>query len=261
MEVLRDEANGAWSLADYAFAADQLGRFNGACAHMVIPPTESWFARAHAKQWTEVFAFDPAWEHESVRAAFPASIQTRLSQLWVDREQYMTVLDQLPYTFSHFDYKRDNLFFRTRTDGTREVVAVDWAVCGVGALGGDLVSLVGASTWQFDWEPHSIAELDRVAFAAYTDGLRVAGWHGDVQLLRLGYCAWCAIHFGLIIPTFVAWALDGDSDRELARLFGRPPDECITGWVQLCAYALDCADEAQQLRTAFPNIMASDTGA
>jgi hypothetical protein len=185
-ELLNDTMDGRWTLSDFTFAADQLGRFNAACAE-AGPPAEPWLARAHAQQWTTVFDFAPAWENPHVQAVFPEALRTRLECLWNERADFFAVLEQLPQNFSHFDYKCDNMFLRQRVDGQREVVAVDWEVCGLGPLGGDLVSLVGASTWQFNWDARHIAELDGAAFAAYLQGLRVGGWQGDADQIRLAY--------------------------------------------------------------------------
>jgi hypothetical protein len=246
-EVLTDVTSGSWTLPDLIFAADQLGRFNANCALAGSSPTEPWLARAHAEQWITIFNSSSALENPHVQEAFPAALWARLERLWADRTDFLAVLDRLPQTFSHFDYKCDNLFLRHRADGQREVVAVDWAVCGVGALGGDLVSLVGASTWQFNWEPKRISDLDIAAFAAYVQGLRVVGWQGDEAHIRLAYTAWLATHFGLITPACIGWAIDRATEYDSQRLFRRSPNELLEGWLRVCAYALDCADEARLL--------------
>jgi hypothetical protein len=246
-ELLTDMTGGHWTLPDFTFAADQLGRFNSACTLAGPPPTEPWLASAHAQQWTAIFDFVSAWEDPRVQEVFPAPLHARLERLWAERADFFAVLDQLPQTFSHFDYKCDNLFLRNRADGQREVVAVDWGVCGVGALGGDLVSLVGISTWQFNWDPAQIAELDTVAFATYLHGLRAAGWQGEEAQIRLAFTAWLATHVALIIPACVRWSIDGATEYDAQRLFRRAPNELAEGWVRLCAYALDCADEARLL--------------
>jgi hypothetical protein len=246
-EVLTDVTAGQWTLAEYVFAADQLGRLNGACAIAGAPPTEPWLARDHAEQWTTIFDFVSAWKNPRVQATFPAELRQRMTRLWEERESFFAVLNRLPQAFSHFDYKRDNLFVRTRVDGTREIAAIDWGVCGVGALGGDLVSLVGASTWQFDWEPAYIAALEGSTFAAYEQGLHASGWSGDMAMIRLAYTAWFATHFSFIIPGCIGWTQDNPNDPHSQSMFGRAPEERIAGWLQVCAHALDCADEARSL--------------
>jgi len=247
MELLTDAASSQWDLRDYAFAADQLGRFNGACARGGPLPDAPWLARGHARDWTTFLNFEHAWQNPQVQHYFPSRTRARLEQLWAERERFFTLLDRLPQVFSHFDYKRSNLFLRQRADSQREVVAVDWGDCGIGALGGDLVFLIGASAWFFDWEPAHVADLSATVFDAYLQGLRAAGWQGEQHLIRLGYTAWMALHFGLTIPAAIEWISMDDHRARVLNLFGRTPEDIPAHWLLLCEFALDCADEARQL--------------
>jgi hypothetical protein len=63
----------------------------------------------------------------------------------------------------------------------------------------------------------------------------------------LAYTTWLALYFGLTIPAAVGWALSEDNQSELLRLFHHESKDTIKSWVMLCAYALDCADEARGL--------------
>jgi len=247
MELLTEVTNGQWQLEDYAFAADQLGRFNGACAIGGPLPDAPWLTRDHARVWTSWFNFETAWQQPQVQHYFPARTRVRLEQLWAERERFFTTLDRLPQVFSHFDYKRSNLFLRQRDDNQREVAAVDWGDCGIGALGGDLVFLIGASAWFFDWEPAHVADLSATAFEAYMRGLRGVGWQGDQNLIRLAYSAWVALHFGLTMPASIAWAMGEENRAEVLRLFHRAPEDVPPAWLLLCEFTLDCADEARRL--------------
>jgi hypothetical protein len=247
MELLTEATGCQWQLEDYAFAADQLGRFNGACAIGGPLPDAPWLTRDHARVWTSWLNFETAWQQPQVQQYFPVRTRVRLEQLWAEREHFFTTLDRLPQVFSDFDYKRSNLFLRQRDDNQREVVAVDWGDCGIGALGGDLVFLIGASAWFFDWEPAQVADLSATAFEAYMRGLREAGWQGDQSLIRLAYSAWVALHFGLTIPASIAWAMGEENRADLIRLFHRAPEDVPKSWILLCEFTLDCADEARQL--------------
>jgi hypothetical protein len=235
MELLTEDTPGQWQLQDYAFAAHQLGRFNGACAISGLLPDTPWLTRDHARQQPQV-------QH-----SFPARTRMRLEQLWPERERFLTTLDRLPQVFSHFDYKRSNLFLRRCNDNQREVVVIDWGDCGIGALGGDLVFLIGASALFFDWEPEQVADLDRTAFEAYMRGLGEAGWQGDQRLIRITYSAWVALHFGLTMPAFIAFLLDEEHRQDMSRLYQRTPEDITRSWIALCEYTLDCADEARRL--------------
>jgi hypothetical protein len=191
--------------------------------------------------------FESAWQNPQVQHYFPTRTRARLEQLWAARERFFTILDRLPQVFSHFDYKCSNLFLRHRDDNQREVVAVDWGDCGIGALGGDLVFLIGSSTWFFDWEPAYVADLSATAFEAYMHGLREAGWRGDQNLIRLAYSAWVALHFSLTIPAGIEWVITAENRADVLRLFHRAPEDIPAHWLFLCEFTLDCADEARRL--------------
>lgn len=193
MELLTDAMDSRWTINEYTFAAEQLGRLNGTCAVHQIRPNFPWLARHHARTAIETFKFERAWQHPHVRQVFSATTHSHLERLAEDCEQFLAILDRLPQVFSHFDSKRSNLFLRQRPDQQREVVAIDWADCGIGPLGGELVFLVGASAWFFDWDPAAISDLSAAAFTAYLEGLAAAEWKGDPALIRLGYKAWLSL--------------------------------------------------------------------
>jgi hypothetical protein len=247
MELISEDTDSQWRLPEYAFAAHQLGRFNGACAIGDSLLDAPWLTRDHARVWTSWFDFETAWQQPQVQQYFPVRTRVRLEQLWAERERFFTTLDRLPQVFSHFDYKRSNLFLRQRDDKEREVVVVDWGDCGIGPLGGDLVFLIGASTWFFDWEPAHVADLSATAFEAYMRGLGEAGWQGDQKLIRLAYSAWIALHFGLTMPASIALIIGEENRADVLRLFHRAPEDIPVPWMLLCEYTLDCADEARRL--------------
>jgi phosphotransferase family enzyme len=58
-------------------------------------------------------------------------------------------LNRLPQVFTHFDFKRNNLFIRQQGDGQDELVAIDWALCGYAALGAELCSMIGFNAMFF----------------------------------------------------------------------------------------------------------------
>jgi hypothetical protein len=60
---------------------------------------------------------------------------------------------------------------------------------GRGPVGADLDALVWISLFFGEVAPALAVELDRQAFEGYIEGLRTAGWIGDVKVARLGYTA------------------------------------------------------------------------
>lgn len=135
---------------------------------------------------------------------------------------------------------------RTNASGLEELIVLDWAFCGLGAIGADLGELVGGTTYYFEIEPTQVHELEETVLDGYVAGLRDSGWDGDIRLARLGYLTAVALWPGATIPGWVGGILDID----LEKTCGRPAQEVIAGWVVLCEYLMDRADEARHLTKA-----------
>jgi hypothetical protein len=248
MEHIHDARGGPWTLDDFAFAAKQLGRFNGAYLTGTLLPSASWFCQDLARQWAEARSPDQAdWENSYISRYVSPDLRARVAQLWAEREHFYRALDRLPRVFSHFDYQRRNLFVRQNPAGHEEVVATDWAVCGTGPVGGDLYALVGTSCVLFEWEPARMRDLEEAVVEPYVAGLRDAGWDGDPDLVRLGYTAAIALQWGVVAPTLIGdWCIE-KNEEAAATSFERSLDEAASGWATMCAYALSRADEAREL--------------
>lgn len=98
--------------------------------------------------------------------------------------------------------------------------------------------MVGASLWQFLWDPAAAAELEGAVLTGYLEGLREGGWTGSESDVRRAYAVHLALRIGLLIP---AWApkLDAAPDPSwYERRFGRPIDEVAAGWGRLSVFAL-----------------------
>lgn len=250
MEHLTDAA-GVWQLDHYTCAAHQLGRFNAAYLQGTPLPTATWLCQGHACNWAERLPPQAAWDDPTVQRFFSHTLREQVTHLWTERERFYAVLERLPQVFSHFDFQRRNLFLRPSAGGQQEIVAVDWALCGIGALGGDLYSLVGSSAVMLEWPSTQLAALDEVVFAAYINGLEGGGWDGDPRLARLGYTAWLALHWGMAMPAAAAFWFAEPMAPRAVRQFGHPVPELAVAWSAICDFALMCADEARQLMRAF----------
>lgn len=137
MEHVAAKREGRWTVEDYAFAAEQAGRFNAAYLTGRALPAHAWLCRNHTRGWVEPADLQSAWACEHVQRIL-APARPRIEQLAAERERLYGVLNDLPQVFSHFDYMRRNLIIRAQPSGPHEVVAVDWALCGIGAIGGEM---------------------------------------------------------------------------------------------------------------------------
>lgn len=250
MEHIVGHTDQRWSQAQYAFAARELGRFNGTC--LSSPPIEDypWLCTEHCRWWlktVEQFHTEQTWDNPFVRAAFSQMLRARVEQLLAEKDQFLAALNHAPQVFSHFDCQRRNLFIRRREDSSDELVAVDWAFAGRAALGGELFALIGSSALLFEVEADDLPGLEPVVYEAYLAGLRETGWNDDPQLVRLAYTAWRALWLGAAGPALVvAWTPD-EGDEFIRQQFGRSMEAIANGWARLCKWGLDGADEARLL--------------
>lgn len=250
MEYIHDHSSRRWTSDEFSLAARQFGRFNGAYATGTPLPDVRWLCKNAVRDWTNSFPpTDPSiWENDAVAQAFPGVQQERVMRLWDERDRFFDAIDRLPRTFLHGDTQRRNLFIRMRDDKQQEVVAVDWQLCGIGALGDDLFVLIGSSALLFEIELSDIPLIEAAAFTAYLTGLREAGWSGEAELIRLAYCAVFGVWFGLSTPSLTAvWT--NRLQEQISSVFGCTPEQLAARWKGLCEYALDRADEARQLMT------------
>ena len=254
MELISDISPESWGLDQFAFAAHELGRFNGAMSCGLASLNFEWMARNHTRTWTSLFQLTPhIFENPHVKQVVSTSMQRSVLKLAEEYDSFLAILDQPPQLFSHFDYKRSNLFIRKNNENKNEIVAVDWGDCGTGVLGGDLTRLVGASTYFQGWDAHRVAELDATAFAAYIDGLHKAGWHGEPERVRLAYTASFALDWGLTLPGSVALSNASENHTFVTNLMGCEPEKFTPNMVVLGEYALTLADEARGLMRRLSN--------
>jgi hypothetical protein len=236
-----------WTLDDYAFAARQLGLWNGAYLCGTPLPDEPWFTRQHYRSWYTKTNPEKDFEFPLNQKYIHGELRKRYERLWADREMFYSALEKLPQVFSHFDSQRRNLFIRLGSDEQDELVLVDWAVCGYGPLGAELFSLIGMSVALLESHPYTVVELDQAAFGSYLQGLIDAGWSGDSDAIRLGYTAWMTVWLGVVFPNITALWCTPDFGPYALQQFGFTEEELFLKWLPIFSYCLDCGDETRAL--------------
>jgi hypothetical protein len=249
MEHIVEKSRQPWTLEDYAFAAHALGYANGLSLMAAPSPDYPWLCTEHCRWWLRLIEGrepEKAWENPYVSKYFPHNLRAGWEQLWSERETFLTALSKVPQHFSHFDTTRHNLMLREKADRNLELVAIDWAFVGNGALGGDLYALLGSSFMLFVIDHKDWPDLEPAATQAYFKGLSDAGWRGNPDLARLGYTAWFALWAGCAAPAVTSVWTSRPVER-LLQLFNRGPEECAAGWASALEFALVRADEARRL--------------
>jgi hypothetical protein len=187
-----------------------------------------------------------------VRQFYAPRVVAALRRLWSERAAFLGALERLPRTFCHGDGHRRNFFSRTGPDGTEQTVAIDWEYAGHGALGEEMAALVMSNLLLFEAAGIAPHDLDGTCFAAYVEGLRAAGWDGDLRTARLGYTGAAVMRYGLGVITVAANFFGDLALRPFAeQLFGRSVSEVVAAWDdELWPYLLGLAEEARRLLRA-----------
>jgi hypothetical protein len=155
-------------------------------------PDEPWLSEGFLRAYSTsrlvdrtLMDDDEAWSRPLMREHFDVSLRQALVRLHRDRDRLLSVMENLPRTVCHLDVWPNNLI--RRPGG--EIVFLDWAFVGDGALGEDVGNLVPDSVFDLHFHHDLLDELDTRLTSAYLEGLREAGWKGDARVVRLGICA------------------------------------------------------------------------
>jgi Phosphotransferase enzyme family len=181
----------------------------------------------------------------------------RILYLWEVRPSLVATLDRLPTSLCHNDSFRRNLMLRQTENGNTETVAIDWAFTGLGKVGQETAVTTAVALHFMEVAIEQAKELDEVVFAGYCDGLRDAGWQGDLRLVRFGYTVTAALDEGMAQTALLSyvWQRPGGTDIGQA-IVGRPLDAIVEQFRGRLPFLLDLGDEALALLPSIEQIMA-----
>lgn len=258
LEYISEATGQEWSLDCFQRSAQKLGYFQGAylCGTPLID--RPWLSQSFFRDiWTDQGFWsnlmDPetersAWKLPIVQQAFDSQQKPRVLQLLAEKQRFFEVNDNLPQVLCHNDAHRRNLMWtRSQKSGQEELIGIDWAFAGIGAVGNDLGELVGSSLFFFEFDPAAAETLEKAVFEGYLAGIADHNLDLDRRLSRLGYLISLAFWMGAMIPGWVAIMLSPDSKINVQEMCRRPAEEVLAGWVQLNQFCLDRADEARSL--------------
>jgi hypothetical protein len=248
MERVGDTRPGAWTLNDYTFAGRQFGVWNGA-AHARPAPAVPWLARDHCRTWVGFFNPEQEWLFPLHAKHVPSDLRQRHDRFWAERETFFEVFEALPQVVSHRDPQRRNMFIQQGPDGQDELVLVDWAFYGWGPVGGEAGMLGPVSALVMAYPPRDVAATSEAAYAGYVEGLRDAGWKGDLEQVRLAFLLGAALWNGGSFAGWVAWWCGPDDRARALQQFDLAEEDLYLAWFPLLEYSLDCAEAARKLMT------------
>ena len=256
LEEVANAMNSQWSLEHYGLVASHLGQFNGTYSTKKALPDWPWLSR----DWIRTLIAPNAMamsqlgdvlDHPLVSRWYPDDVANNLVHLWADREIFLAALEHVPQTFCHRDAFSANLFICRDGEGSEQIVAIDWAFAGIGAIGEEIGPLIQTAQSRGLVESAKTELLDSIVFNSYLDGLSKVGWNGNPQAVRFGYAASSALRYGL---GFNAQVLDillnFDESKAIwvKQVFdGRSIEELADLWAGLLRYLVKLADEARTL--------------
>jgi len=249
------ETTTTWTFERHGIAARHLGQFNGSyLAGHVLPPEQPWMYRGRARDWITFAApllerFRTYAGSDSGRRWLTEQSVERVERLMANHQSLVALLDRLPVCLCHHDAFRSNMLARDGVNGEAQTVAVDWSMIGYGGIGEEIGNTTACGLARLDVAGEQAREMDQITFESYLDGLRDAGWQGDVRLARFGYTTSASLGTGAAwMPIIGAAVLSRDDGyRSMEATTGHPLDDILEQWATIHRFLLDLGDEAFRL--------------
>lgn len=226
LEDIIDSYKGAWPLELYAAAARHLGQLNGIYLSERPLPSYPWFSRRRIQQSITLVPWQTIpWEHPQVLERYPGLETNSFQRMLAENERFLAKLERLPQTLCHGDTYPTNFMSRNLPNGQQQIVALDWALAGIGPVGADLGQLVFGA--QNNLKEISRIEVDKALFESYLAGLRDSGCKVEPQIVHFGYTAYAALQVGLFQVFLLSGALEQNETtiRRVAEHIASP--ECF----------------------------------
>lgn len=258
MEHIQEMTGKQWSLDYFQRTARQLGISQGKYLHETPLIDQPWLSQYFYRNVWDAEGFwsgfmnptskENAWQSPITQRGFDVRHKSRILQLLAEKERFFDVNDRLPQVLCHNDASRRNFMWsRSSQTGEEELIGVDWAFAGIGALGNDLGALIGTSMFFFEYSPADAETLEAAILDGYLAGLADNRVTIDARLVRLGYLISLSFWMGVMLPGWSAVMLSPDSEFNVQAMYGRKAEDVLAGWVQLESFCLDRADEARAL--------------
>jgi hypothetical protein len=245
-----------WSLEDFGFVARQLGQFNGRYLTGTPLPTQPWISKGWLRSYvarneSAIPLLQTATDHPFVKRVYPSDLVDALVRLWNEKETFYAALGNLPQTFCHMDAHRRNLFICKDNKGNQQLVAADWAFCGIGTLGEELAPLVTVSI-AFDdgiWDSKRVDAFQQIILNNYLNGLQDVGWTGDREIIEFCYAVTTSYRYGLgVVNSVIPGLVDEASYQKREEVFGRKTEQLVDHWAVVIGHnMLTLADKVQSL--------------
>lgn len=259
LEHVHESGGKQWTLERFKQTARRLGQFAGAYLSGMPLPDYPWMCRQPVTRsiwrkngwWAEFLdpaSTENAWMSPFVQRGLDQSTQTRVLRLLAEKDHILAVNDRLPQVLCHNDaHRRNFIWTQSEPGGEEELVAIDWAMVGLGAVGNDLGKIIQNSMLLLDFDPFEADQLDAAGFESYLAGIADTGVSIDPRMVRLGQLISLSYWVGAALPGWIANMLAPRSRNNLQTMYGRSAEDALACWVELEQHCLDRTDEARRL--------------
>jgi hypothetical protein len=214
---LRDEAGataGQLGLDDHRRVARGLGRWQGGWTTSGHP-LPGWTSHGFLRRYSGVHEVpwqlldDDAWSAPLVRATLPTGLRAGWLRLVERRERLLELVEGCPRTWCHLDVWPANVVVPPPEHRHPDVVLLDLAFTGDGALGEDPGNWVPDTFLDLLRPVDELDDVERAVQEEYLQGLAETGWTGDERLVRLAMTA-SAVKYAWLLPMVLAHARDDE---------------------------------------------------
>jgi len=228
-----------WPVARLADFAERLGRAQAGWAGR--DPAHPWLSRRWLRQYvaSKPIAEPVAWEHPRVLDVWPAELRAGLRELWRRRAELCDLAETLPQTTCHLDVWPMNLIARGGTGA--EIVLLDWAFAGAGAIGEDIGNLIPDSVADGLMDPGLLPEIDEAVTAGYLAGLRAGGWRGRDAAVRRAIAVTGAAKYCWLAPLMLGRLAEASGPRSYDR---RGAEQILAGRLGMLTLVADWGRQA-----------------
>ena len=196
-----------WGVGRLADLAHRLGAAQAAWAGRPVP--HPWLSRRWLRQYvaSKPVAEPVPWDHPRAAAVWPADVRAGLRVLWERRGELLDLAEALPRTTCHLDVWPMNLIAREGPGA--EIVLLDWAFAGAGAVGEDIGNLIPDSVADGLIDPGLLPEIDAAVTDGYLAGLGAGGWRGRDADVRRAIAITGAAKYCWLAPRMLQRLEDG----------------------------------------------------
>ncbi|WP_372631164.1 aminoglycoside phosphotransferase family protein [Cohnella sp.] len=216
------EGEYAHTVEQFAYIARQLGRFNGAYLTGLHPlPNQEWICRAWLKSWTTASRmYAPNMEEYASRisAEEDRNIWAWYQEILRNLEAAIDSLQQLPRVLAHQDLSQMNMLLVQQEKNDNRLVLIDWQFMSLSGIGEDLGKLFGVNLSLGIIAPDQYIRLQTSVYDAYLEGLREAGWQGNAELARYGFCLSMALRSVWEVPQYFSVMAQLENEPENTKL-------------------------------------------